>query len=238
MAIQSEQRLAKAIIEAYRLLISERYEYDRISTRYELPSSFTREKTDRLKAFFLDYIYPPFTRRQELNAAFDSLDKHIKNPRHIFRILMDTTGVLLRFGHRLPSIMKAGITALQSFRKASRFEQMMIFHANEENMSDPISSDQLRTLIQALPKREIDQFITMGEGLFGLLYDRKMVRDVTRILASLIKSLERKPHIYSSAEIHGFRLGHELIVRCNQLFESLTKEEQKVLMDTIVHIER
>ena len=101
--------VSSAIINGYQKVIFERYQYDNISSRYHIPPSITRERFDGLRNYFLEYIYPPEQKRQDLNDAFESLDDHIRHPDQLLRILIDSGGLILKFGWSLPRVLKAGI---------------------------------------------------------------------------------------------------------------------------------
>ena len=61
------------IILAYRSMINDRYTYDVVASSYEVPDSFTEEKLDQLKSYFLDHIYPYPDVREEIDEAFKTV---------------------------------------------------------------------------------------------------------------------------------------------------------------------
>ncbi len=115
----SHQELESAVIEAYRELIFHRYQYDYLNENYDIPDSSGVERIDLFRNFVLEYIYPPIDKRQDLDKAFDSLDRHIKNPKNLLSILVDSSRILFKFGRHLPKILNAAIKELRSFRKAN-----------------------------------------------------------------------------------------------------------------------
>lgn len=227
-----------SIIIAYRQVISERYDYDQIIERYDIPDTFTRDKFDALRSYFLNYIYPPPEERARLNAAFESLEQHIANPKFLLNVLMDSFGVLFKYGRHLPKILRTGLQAMQSFKKANHFEEQLAAAAVASSMTPPFSSEDIEVLTGRLPKLDVEAFIEDSIKLFKVLHDRKLVARIIVIVQQLIRKMEAKPKVYPSSDIDGLRLGRDLIVEGNRLFESLTRAEQDRLFDMVVEIER
>lgn len=227
-----------SIIIAYRNVISERYEYDQIIEQYEIPDSFTRDKFDTLRSYFLNYIYPPPEERARLNAAFGSLEQHIANPKYLLNVLMDAFGIIFKYGRHLPKILRTGLQAMQSFKKANQFEEQLASAAAASSMTPPFSSEDIEQLTARLSKSDVESFIEDSLKLFDVLHDRKLVARIIDIVQQLITKMEAKPEVYPSSEIDGLRLGRDLIVEGNRLFESLTRAEQDRLFDMVVEIER
>ena len=66
--------LLDEMIEKYRVLVSERYEFDSLEAKFILDESVTPELTDKVKSYFLNYIYPSKDQREILNKAFDDFN--------------------------------------------------------------------------------------------------------------------------------------------------------------------
>lgn len=228
----------RAIIEGYRRMIEARYEENRVRALYDIPASFSSEKLIELKSYFLDYIYPPVDRRALLNEAFDQLDNHTKQPEHLLRILLDSGSLIFKYGRHLPGILRAGLKALKSFRKASLFERHLADKARLMELVPPFTTHDMEALIASLDRREIDQFIASSLALFETLYDRKLVRKILAIVDHLIEKMKKRPKVYSPEEVEGLYLGKEIISRGDQLFGQLTSKEQEKLFSTVVQIER
>lgn len=228
----------KALIAGYRQMIDERYLFEQLNKRYTLPPSIDIKKVLQLKAYFLHYIYPEYSTRQVLDQAFDSLDGHIKNPAYLLRLLIDSTGIMLRYGTSLPKILRAGIKALLSFRNATRFEQKLIKQALDSEMVPPISVDNVKQLIATLPENEIEQFIDDGKSLFEIILDRDLVQKIINIMDALIERMKKRTNIYSALEINGLELGKQVISEGFHLLDGVPIDHQKDLLDLIVLIER
>lgn len=233
-----QEKIIKSIIESYRSIINDRYQMDYLANHYDIPTGFNQDQLDTLKNYFLEYIYPPYAKRQELNKAFQSLDSHIKHPGHIMKIIMDSSGLLFRYGFKLPAILKAGIKALKSFRTASKFEQQLVDAAIADRLEAPLSADHIKYLIGSLPKKDIEEFMHQGEELFMIIYDTSLVQSIIKILNSLIQKMERRTDVYSPDEINGFKIGQSIITKGLELFENLPRAQQSILLDKIIEIER
>jgi len=237
MSLSSEE-VSKGIIDAYRIIINDRYQLSYLQENYNIPIELDEVQITALRVFFLDYIYPPYEQRMALNDAFNSLDDHIRQPSHIMKILMDSSSLLFRYGLKLPAILKAGIKALRSFRTASKFENQLIAAAISQDLKPPYSSDQVNQLITTLPMSDIEQFMNQGEDLFSIIYDTKLVKSIIKILDSLISKMKKRSSVYSVEEIEGFEIGQQIITKGYDLFQNLNPRYQSILLDKIVEIER
>lgn len=233
-----EEKIFEAIVLGYRKIIDQRYQYEHLEKQYELPSSIDAVMVSRIREYFLEYIYPGIERREELDAAFDSLDDYVKQPRKLMSILLDSSKLIFRYGVQLPKILGAGLKALHTFNAASKFENQLINAAIDKGLQAPFESDEIGDLIRSLPRTEIDQFIDNGKQLFATLYDRKTVKSIKEILHFLAKKMKEKQEVYSSEEIRGIELGLEMVQKGDTLFAELSDEVQKNIIDMIIQIER
>ena len=233
----SHQELESAVIEAYRELIFHRYQYEYLNENYDIPDSFGVERIDLFRNFFLEYIYPPLDKRQELDKAFDSLDRHIKNPKNLLSILVDSSLILFKFGRHLPKILNAAIKALRSFRKANQFEDRLKVKAVSNKLTAPISQSELRHLMTTLSKSDVLSFINESKSLFEIIQDKKLVLRIIELLEQLIAKMTTS-NIYAHAEIYAFQIGLDIISGSFDLFNQLSSSEAKQLFEIGVQIER
>lgn len=226
------------IITAYRKVIYNRYDYHKINARYDIPDSFTEKKFNELRSYFLKHIYPEPAQRAQLNAAFDNLEGHIGNPRYLLSILMDSVGILFKYGRHLPRILKTGLKAMQSFKKANRFEHQLAQAAVQDGRKPPFSKEDIAFFTSQLSEDEVYGFINDSLSLFETLHDQDLVKRVIDIVNHLITKMLARPSVYPQDEIAALKLGRDLIVEGFHLFESLNEKEQTLLFDMIVEIER
>jgi len=226
------------IILAYRKIIEKRYDFAELKKRADLPDSFTEERVNKFKAYFLNYVYPTPDRRDELNEAFESLDNYIKHPEKLLRLLMDSASLLFKYGRHLPKILKAGIKALQAFRKANKFERQLVNRALALKLEAPFSQTDIETLIGKLSRAEIEEFIESGQQLFETLHDRTLVAKIQEVVSSLIEKMKKRPNSYSPTEIRGLEMGQEIIREGDLLFDQLGTDEQQLVFDYTIQLER
>ncbi|MGK0389754.1 MAG: hypothetical protein ACI94Y_002499 [Maribacter sp.] len=226
------------VIIAYRHVIEERYDFESIIKIYEIPDSFDEERVDIFRAFFLNHIYPLPEKRDELDAAFHSLDNYIKQPEKLLRILIDSSSLLFKYGRHLPKILRAGLKALKSFRAATHFENKLLNTAMSMELDMPYNNDDINTFILSLSINDINEFIENNESLFDTLHDRTLIIKILEIVEHLILKMKKRPKIYSTEEIRGLEIGRDIIRKGNALFDQLSDEEQEQVFKFVLAIER
>ena len=233
-----KQQTLQQIIQAYRNTISLRYQYQNIKANFELPASISEETVDELRDYFLNYIYPEHQKREELNAAFDSLDDYIKHPHKLVAILKDAFKLVFKYGRHLPKILRAGLDAMKTFQAATKFENNMVNEAIKNNIEAPFDAHKIDALIRLLSREEIDQFIASSETLFDILHDRPLIIKIKEVMHYLILMMKKKPQTYSQNQIKGLEIGFELITEGDKLFKKLSQENQQNLVHLITKIEK
>lgn len=235
---ETESTLYPYVIQGYRALINDRYQYNRIDDKYDLPSSFDEDRVERFRNYFLEYIYPDIEKRNELNAAFESLDDYIKHPTKLMRILLDSASVVFKYGRHLPKILSAGLRALSTFRSATKFEEQLVNQAISLDLKPPFSHDKMHQMLKGLSKKEVEVFIGNSTALFETMNDRKLVVKIIDIVNSLIAKMKKRPKIYAQTELNGLIIGLEIISNGNAIFSELNDVEQKQILDFVVKIEK
>ncbi|MFT6808726.1 MAG: hypothetical protein ACJA01_001957 [Saprospiraceae bacterium] len=233
----NKEVLRSQIIEQYRILTVDKYQYERLKERYDLPAFITEPRVQEIKKYFLDYVYPNTDTRHALDAAFESLDGHIKAPGKLVMILMDATSVLFKYGRHLPQIFKAGLKALQSFRQASAFESMLVDAAmasKEESIED---TDELKQLIAKLPDIEVKAFIQGNDALFDALMDHKLTKKTIDIMHTLIKRMTKRTNVYSKEDIAGVEIGRDILEGGVALVSEMSDAEGRQLLELIKRVE-
>jgi hypothetical protein len=235
--MQKEQ-LHKAIIIGYRELMEERYQYEYLQKEYQLPPAFDAKRVELFKNYFLDYIYPAPEERKTLEAAFGNLAAYIKNPEKLLRILLDSSSLIFKYGRHLPQILKAGLNALKSFMTATELENKLIENAIALKIEAPFSPKDIQTMLTHLSKKDLMNFIANNEVLFETLYDRKLVKNIIEIVETLIAKMQKRPQVYTPAEILALTIGRDIIRQGNALFDELNKKEQQEILETVLKIEK
>lgn len=233
----NKEALVNELINKYRDLVSDRYEYEKLESQFVLDESVTKELTDKVKTYFLEYIYPTPEQRKILNIAFENLDKHIKNPTHLLKLLGDAPAIIIKFGWQFPKAIKAGFQSLKSFKKASKFENDLVRIAEELKIKLPISYNDFEQIMANLSADELKEFISDFEGLFSSLTDSKLLQKTTEILKQLVKKMEAEKKFYSTEEIEAIKIGIGILENGYHLFDNMSKAEKKEMVSLIMKAE-
>jgi len=232
------EKILEEIIEGYRNTIYQRYQYQVIKDKYGIPESINEETVNQLRSYFLNYMYPEYNKRAELNEAFKSLDKYIEHPQKLFRILLDAAKLIFRYGRHLPKILNSGLKAMKTFRAATNFEINLVDEAIKNKIEAPYTLSKINTLIKLLSRQEIEKFIETSESLFEVLHNKILIEKIKEIIQYLILTMREKEESYSLSQIKGLEIGLEMINEGDKLFNRLTKEDQRNLVKLISDIER
>ncbi len=234
----TEQATKNAVITGYRKLINQRYQYAVLKKEPDLPETFDEERTALFKSYALTYLYPTVTRRKELDEAFLQLDSYVKDPVKLMKMVSMSSRLIFKYGRHLPGMLKAGLKALRSFRKANNFEEQLTREAIRLNLPAPFKITDIKTLISALSLEEMTDFIESTESLFSILHDRKLVARIITVIGYLKEQMEKQPETFSNTEVEALALGLELIQKGNNLFDLLNEKEQKQIFTFVTARER
>jgi len=188
----TREKILEEIIEGYRNTIYQRYQYQNIKDNYKIPVTINEETVNLLRNYWLNYIYPEFDKRKELNESFQSLDNYIKHPKKLLRLLLDATKLIFNYGRHLPKILTTGLKAMKTFRAAERFENSFVDEAIKNKIEAPYDEDKINALIKLLPRKEIERFIDISQSLFEILHDRIQIEKIKEIIQYLILAMKRK----------------------------------------------
>lgn len=234
----AREEILKEIIEGYRNTIYQRYQYQNIKDKYRIPDSINEETVNQLRNYFLNYMYPEYNTRAELNEAFKSLDNYIKHPQKLLRVLLDAAKLIFSYGRHLPKILNTGLNAMKSFRAATNFENNLVDEAIKNKIEAPYDLSKIDTLIKLLPPKEIEHFIEISQSLFEILHDRILIQKIKDVIQYLILVMRKNEEFYSASQIRGLEIGIEMINEGDKLFNQLTKEDQRNLVYLITDIEK
>ncbi len=232
------QQTKNAVITGYRKLINERYQYKELLKEPDLPDTFDEERTSLFKNYTLTYLYPTVEKRKELDEVFLQLDNYVRDPKKLMKMVSMSSRLLFKYGRHLPGMLRAGLKALRSFRKANHFEEQLTREAIRLKIPAPFNFKEIKILMNALSQEEISDFINSTESLFSILHDRKLVTRIIAVIRYLTEQMEKAPEIFSVTERAALQLGLELIQKGNVLFDLLTEKEQKQIFTFITARER
>ena len=234
----SKEILLNEIIIGYRNLIEERYQYNLLKEKYDLPESINEEVVQDIKDYFLTYVYPDLEKRTELNEAFSTLDNFIKHPEKLLNLVLPSLKLIFTHGKHLPKIFNAGLKAMKSFRGATKFENAIVQKAIAKNSKPPFTTVKINKLIQLLPYKELEEFMKSTESFFNIVYDKELVEKIKEIISFLISKMKKKPKTFSQKEIMGLNLALETITKGEEMLNKLTLKDQGILIDFVLQIEK
>ncbi len=151
---------------------------------------------------------------------------------------MDSAGIVFKYGRHLPGILSAGLSALNTFRTATRFEESIASEAIANGKLPPFVTTDLHAFINKLKRSDIDRFMSDSRQLFEVLKDRPKVRRIVDILNTIITKMKNRPATYSEIEINALGIGLSLIAEADNIFGSLDITEQNTLFDFVLRIEQ
>jgi len=233
-----EKILLNEIIQGYRNVIKEKYDYNNLQKRSDIPKAYTEEISLKIKNYFLNYSYPDIQKRKELNEAFHSLDNYLKNPEKLIRLVIDSASIVIRYGKHLPKILNAGIKALKAFRRASKLEGQLVENAMLSSKEAPYTNDDIYEFIKLLSYEQLEAYITNIYNLFNILCDTELMSKIKKILSLLVEKMEKRPAIYTIKDVNGIKIGLEIIAEADAIFNDITANQQQKVFDFIIKMEK
>ncbi len=233
-----KELLLNEIISGYRNIINEKYDYKNLQKRSDLPKAYTEEISIKIKNYFLNYSYPDLEKRNELNEAFGSLDNYLKKPEKLIRLVIDSSSIVFRYGKHLPKILSAGINALKAFRRASILEEKLVEKALLSKKETPYSNKDIYEFIQMLSQEQLEVYISSIYNLFSILCDTDLMLKIKKILSLLIDKMEKRPTIYTVKDVNGIKIGREIIVQADAIFNTINANQQEKIFDFIMKMEK
>jgi len=228
-----ERQLAEHLIEKYRKSVEQRYDYDALAARLDLPPQLNREVAAKVKRYFLENIYPPAEKRAQLDKAFDHLDTYLTHPSKIWHLLGNMTAAVFKFGRHFPAALKGGFISLESFRDAKQFETTMLQAARKKDFDIPLTDAQFKECLVSIPRDEVERFLKDISAFFKSLNDTVLLRKTIEILKGVIKKMKKYPRLYSSDEIEGVAMGVEILENGYLLFKDFSPALKKGVLRTI-----
>jgi hypothetical protein len=233
----NKQNISDHIIETLRKTVLERYQFNNLQNIGKPSFFITKEVVEELRIFFLQYIYPDADARIILNRAFENLEKHFKNPRHILDLMGSGISMAFKFGIQFPKALKAGLNTLDSFKQAMKFEDILCEAALAQNIQLPVTTDDFEKLVSLLPPSQVQDFIKNSEKLFITLTDIPLLEKSIQIITELIHKMEAKSDIYDYNDIQGIKTGLKILEGGHHLFYNMSNNEKRMIIEIIMDVE-
>lgn len=227
------------LIDAYRKSLVRRYSQENISRFPEL-AKFDRKVVDKLIAYFLELLYPPYETRKELDNAFHSLGSFVNSSAKFFGVMGSLGYAVFKFGKLLLQGIQAGIAALRSYIAAHKFESELYQNALPylEKGIDISEEKIFNSLIGKIPEKEATAFRHQVVKLFEILANKKLLEKIQEIMLHVIEKMQQRPDVYSASEIRGIQMGFNIIEKGKVLFDELTPEQIQIVLRGIDTIEK
>lgn len=221
------------IINKFREMVSKRYEYKQLNERFNLPAEINETVIKEIETYFLASIYPEATKRKELEDAFAGLGSYVKSPRKIWGLLGNMSKALFKFGRQFPTALKAGMSGLDAFLGAKKFEAEMVVQAESMNISAPISDEDFERVMSKIPKKDIEAFIEDVRKLFKIMTNTTLIEKTVAILDNVADTMRHKPNIYPQKEVDGIMLGRGILKDGYDLFSKYKEDTKQLMVETI-----
>lgn len=231
-------KLEDHLIDKYRYIIADRYNYTKLTQFKPLPDGITEQMVNDIREFFLESIYPEPARRHELDEAFAHLQSYIHQPAKVWGILGNLTAAIFKFGTMLPAALKTGIVSLEAFTAAKNFEHTMARAAKDAGFSVPLTDDQFTHCLSKLPRHQLDSFALDVGRLFRSMADTRLLSKTVEIMQDVIKKMESKTKLYTKDEIDGIKMGLNIMQKGLGLFSQYPDKTKDKMVEYIVEREK
>ena len=232
-----DEKYLSQILEVYRQLINERYQYEALNNAGKLSKNIDRKIVNSIRGFFLNDVYPEADKRKKIEKSFETLSNYTKHPAKAFGLFGSVTSAIFIFGKHLPSAINAGIVTLQSFVDARHLEEKVIYAAKNNYKGQLLSLDDMKQCIKTIPKEDLEKFINDIREMFLLLSNSELLEKTIRIIEMVIEKMRSKPNLYPKHEVEGIILGKSILVSGFNIFNSYPDKLKKEISDTIYDVE-
>jgi hypothetical protein len=239
MAFRSpkDEDLVSHIIDIYRELISQRYQYEILKNYGILPQHIDKEIVDNIRNYFLNDVYPESKKRLQIEQAFETLGNYTKQPTKVFGLFGSVATSVIIFGRHLPKAINAGIITLQSFIDARQLEHQIIYASKRKYKDKLITTDEMKMCIVEVPKADIEKFVNDIREMFLLMSNTELLSKTIKIIDLVIDKMKSKPNIYPQNEVNGIILGRNILKNGYQLFNKYPESIKNEIANTIYNVE-
>lgn len=230
--------MRNAIIQNYRALIDERYQFNAIKKKEGFPKILKKESVEKFKDFFLNYLYAPPAQRQKLDDAFKQLESYISHPQKIMGIIGNLAFSIFKFGSTLPLALRAGKSALNTHLAARNFEASLEAAALNLKLDENMNAEQFKSCLAALPKQQLNDFIEDLATLFVIITNPKLLGKTIEIMQEVLEEMKRKTTIYTADDTDAIQLGIDIFTKGSQLLKEYDDAERSEIINFIVKNEK
>ncbi|HNR30210.1 MAG TPA: hypothetical protein PKI11_04930 [Candidatus Hydrogenedentes bacterium] len=215
----------EAIISFYREELCRRYQV--ASVRRFTPFDVISDETvDALRDYFLDHVYPPYERREQLDDAFDHLGRLLRSPKRLRPMVTMAITSLWRLGRQLPAAVSAGRATFDAYIESRKLEGYMLKEAEKIGLTAAAARDRITmlSLITDIPEKHVHRLIRDLLSLFHALAKVSLLRTSAEIMQRVHELMRRRTDLYTESECAGLALGLEVLRGGLALYESMEPE--------------
>ncbi len=235
----SNHSLFEAIVTSYRQAIDNRYQVEKLQRFKEL-SPLRESSIVAIRLFFLEYIYPPFHKREKRDSSLEAMSNIIKSPRKIWPLTRIAFRMANELGRNLGLAIKAGFHSMESYTKSTGLEKLMLIAAQKQklNINNFRNEDILKKIIASLPKEKVFQFQKEIIAFFRSITQPELLEKMITTMYISYQVMNEHQKIYSVQEIKGLSYGIEMMKATHNLFCQMKPQEISLVIQAIELVEK
>lgn len=233
-----DRELKHAIVDLYREQLRLRYLPENCRRFKEL-KPITDAKLGALRDYFLECIYPASEDRDKLDDAFDRMGDIIRSPKRLLPLMTIALRSVWKLGFMFPSAVGAGRNTLEAYLETRKLEGRLMDYAKKNKLKpeDIANHETMVKMVADLPEEEMLTFRNEILQLFHHLSNVKLLEATVEIMDNSKRLMESRPDLYHEEELAGFSLGHDVLSRGLELFQSLKTSEFPIIIRGIEVVE-
>lgn len=234
----TDKLMKSHLINKYREVVASRYDYQTIKKSGKIPKGITAPMVDALRTYFLTNLYPEAVQREKLDAAFSELENYMMHPSKVWDLLGNITSAVFRFGFQFPAAVKAGIVSMEAYTSAKHFENTLTHAAIDKGFTVPVSDAQFYECLVAIPKADLEKFISELEQLFASFTNTDLLSKTISIMQDVVTKMQGKGDMYSANEIEAIQLGLDIMQKGYDLFIHYDEDMKQALLSFVTKNEK
>ena len=238
MTTVHNEELERRVIAFYRDELLQRYAIAKLRD-FEQFDGIPDVHLNALRDFFLEDVYPPFGKREELDDAFHHLSTLLRSPRRLRPLLRVTLSSAWHLGNRFPAVIAAGRHTVAAFEKTRGLEDKLIAAAHDLNQKRKLDNtrNDMALVLAQVPEETVLDLVDNVVHLLTSLSDVGTLESMVQIIERCLRVMESKPQVYKEHERRGAALGLSIVRNGLALFERLDPEVFPEVIEGIRRVE-
>ena len=235
-----ESPFREPLINAYRRELKKRYQRENIE-RFPALANFSKDKTEPLAQFFLEYVYPPFSQRIQRDQALSALVGVLKSPSKLWPLRGMALRSIGRLAWDLGTAFKVAFRSIEVYLKSLDLEKLMLEEAQKlwVGPMEIVKNEKacIEKIMTRLAPPKVTRFQKDIFTLFRLLANSILLAKVIETMRTSQSIMGKNPHIYSEKEKAGLGYGLKMLEAGRRLFCKLDAKEVKLVLHAIRLVE-